>query len=379
MGSQPRAETARRSLRAGRDVFYRGAVAQRIASCAAGVGGTLTAQDLAKYSSSIEEPISTTFAGHTIHGQGPWTQAGVTLQALNILECFDLRAMGHNSAQYIHTVAEALKLAMADREAYYGDPAYAEVPIAELLSKDYARERAALVSADRPCPELPEPGRVPSARPGNRVIWFGEAASRGGQTRGGRPDGTTHIAVQDAAGNMACATPSGGAFTKSVFHPELGFALSSRSEMFNLESDHPNVLAPGKRPRTTLICFIAERDGSAVMTFGCPGGDHQAQANLQLILNTLVFGMDLQEAIEAPRFATDSVPNSFHPHVYHPGQLSVEDTLPSDIVYDLKVMGHRVVRANVCGMGATITERDPATGAMSAGADPRRACYALGW
>ncbi len=369
----------RERLRAGRDVFYRGDVAARIAGCAGAVGGSLTAADLAGYSASVEEPVGTTFAGHRIYGQGPWTQAAVALQALNILEGFDLAAMGHNSPRYIHTVAEALKLAMADREAYYGDPDFAEVPIEELLSKEYARERAALIDPERPHPELPAPGAVPSAGPANRVVWRGEAALRGRGAARGRPDGTTHVAVQDAAGNLACATPSGGAFTKSVFHPELGFALSTRIEMFNLERGHPNALAPGKRPRTTLICYIAARDGAPVMTFGCPGGDHQAQANLQLMLNTFVFGMDPQEAIEAPRFATDSVPNSFHPHVYHPGQLSVEDDLAADTVYDLKVTGHRVVRAAVCGMGATITARDPATGSMSAGADPRRASYALGW
>ena len=366
-------------LRAGRDVFYRGDVAERIVRCAGSVGGSIAARDLAGYSASVEEPVSTTFAGHRIYGQGPWTQGAVALQALNILEGFDLAAMGHNSPRYIHTVAEALKLAMADREAYYGDPDFADVPTAELLGKEYARERASLIDPERPHPELPEPGAVPSAGPGNRVVMRGESALRGRGAAPGRPDGTTHVAVQDAAGNMACATPSGGAFTKSVFHPELGFALSTRIEMFNLEPGHPNVLAPGKRPRTTLICYIAARDGVPVMTFGCPGGDHQAQANLQLMLNTFVFGMDPQEAIEAPRFATDSVPNSFHPHVYHPGQLSVEEDLPADTVYDLKVMGHRVVRATVCGMGATITERDPATGSLSAGADPRRASYALGW
>lgn len=360
-------------LAAGRDVFYRGEVAARIAECAARAGGLLTAADLASYSSSIEEPVSTTFAGYRVCGQGPWTQAAVALQSLNILEHFDLAAMGHNSPQYIHTVAEALKLALADREAYYGDPDFGAVPMDWLLSKEYGAQRARLIHSDRPHPGLPAHGAAGDATP--------PPAGTGGQMAGGHraADGTTHIAVQDSAGNLACATPSGGSFAKSVFFPELGFALSTRSEMFNFTAGHPNALAPGKRPRTTLINYIAERDGAPVMTFGCPGGDHQAQANLQLMLNTFVFGMNPQEAIEAPRFATDSVPNSFYPHVYLPGQLSAEDAIPQETVYDLKVMGHRVVRATVCGMGATVTARDQETGVMSAGADPRRACYALGW
>ena len=367
-------------LRAGRDVFYRGAVAERIVECSKGAGGVLSPEDLAGYSSAIEEPISTSFAGHRIHGQGPWTQGAVALQALNMLEHFDLGAMGHNSTRYIHTVVEALKLAMADREAYYGDPDFAAVPISELLSKEYGAERARLIDPDRPHAELPPPGRLQSAGIGYspvELVYPGSA--RRTQAGHASTDGTTHIAAQDSEGNLACSTPSGGSFAKSVFFPDLGFALSTRMEMFNFVPGHPNALAPGKRPRTTLINYIATRDGVPVMTFGCPGGDHQAQANLQLMLNTFVFGMNPQEAIEAPRFATDSVPNSFYPHVYYPGQLSAEDALAQETVYDLKVMGHRVVRATVCGMGATITARDPETGVMSAGADPRRACYALGW
>ena len=142
---------------------------------------------------------------------------------------------------------------------------------------------------------------------------------------------------------------------------------------------HPNVLVPGKRPRTTLVNYLVIKNGSPVMTFGCPGGDHQAQANLQLMLNTLVFGMDPQQAIEVPRFASDAAPNSFHPHEYLPGQLSLEKGFPDSTWEALKALGHRLVPATVCGMGATITRRDPQTGVMATGSDPRRSCYALGW
>lgn len=291
--------------------------------------------------------------------------------------------MGHNSPRYIHTVAEALKLAMADREAYYGDPDFAAVPIDGLLSKKYAAERAKLIDAERPYPELPpagDPWRYSATkRPTGAAKAPARLVRRGGAGGDGATQGTTHIAVLDRDGNMACSTPSGGSFSKSVFFPELGFAPSTRMEMFNFAEGHPNVLVPGKRPRTTLVNYIAAKDGVPVMTFGCPGGDHQVQGNLQLMLNVLVFGMNPQEAIEAPRFATDSVTNSFYPHVYLPGQLSVEEGIDQETVYALKVMGHKVVRAAVCGLGATVGRRDPETGILSAGADPRRACYAIGW
>lgn len=365
-------------LAAGRDVFYKGDVAAKIIECSDASGGALSSADLSDYSSSMEEPISTTFAGYEIHGQQTWTQGAVLMQSLNILEHFDLAAMGHNSPQYIHTVVEAMKLALADREAHYGDPEFAKIPVAKLLSKEYAAERAALIDPAVPHPSLPAAGAF--GQSGTRA---GAAPSDHSATDGAGAhsvtDGTTHVAVQDADGNMACSTPSGGSFAKGVFFPEVGFALSTRMEMFNFEEGHPNALAPGKRPRTTLINYIATRDGVPLMTFGCPGGDHQAQANLQLMLNTFVFGMNPQEAIEAARFATDSAPNSFYPHAHLPGQLSAEDGVSQDTVYDLKVMGHRVVRATVCGMGATITARNPETGVMSAGADPRRASYAIGW
>lgn len=380
MAEAEQAATGDRSARlaAGRDVFYRGAVADRIIECVNASGGVLSKDDLSAYSSSTETPLSTTFAGHEIHAQGTWTQGAVLLQTLNILERFDLAAMGHNSPQYIHTVVEALKLTLADREAYYGDPDFSDIPVERLLSKGYAAERAVLVDLNFPHPNTPAPGLGGPELPANAGS-DGPAGPDQREHGHSATDGTTHIAVQDAEGNMACSTPSGGSFAKSVFFPEVGFALSTRIEMFNFEEGHPNALAPGKRPRTTLVNYLATKDGVPVMTFGCPGGDHQAQANLQLILNTFVFGMNPQEAIEAARFATDSVPNSFYPHVYLPGQLSAEDGVSQDTVYDLKVMGHKVVRATVCGMGATITRRDTVTGVMSAGADPRRACYAIGW
>ena len=366
-------------LQAASDEFYRGGVARLIAESSSGVGGVLAYEDLAGYESQYEEPLRTTFAGYEICCQGTWSQAAVLLQALNMLERFDLKVMGHNTPAYIHTVAEALKLAMADRQALYGDPDYADVPVDGLLSKEYAAERAALIDGERAAPAMPDPGE-PWAH--SKIAAPTNSASAPTGSVGVEPGGeggTTHISVIDRDGNLACATPSGGSFGKSVFFPELGFAISTRIEMFNLTEGHPNVVVPGKRPRTTLVNYIAAKDGVPVMTFGCPGGDHQAQGNLQLILNTLVFGMNTQEAIEAPRFASDSAPDSFYPHTYYPGRLSLEHGFPAETVDALSSLGHEVARAGVCGMGATVARRDPGTGVLSTGADPRRACYALSW
>ncbi len=366
-------------LRAARYAFYRGEVARTIAQCSQRVGGILDLDDLASYHAQYEQPARTTFAGYEVCGQSAWTQGPILLQALNILEHFDLKRLGHNSPAYIHTVAEALKLAFADREAFYGDPDFATVPLDGLLSREYAAERARLINPVRAYPELPpagDPWRYSRARPGAAHAPVKGTAVADGS---GNDGGTTHVAVLDREGNMVCATPSGGAFAKSVFFPELGCCLSTRMEMLNLREGHPNALEPHKRPRTTLVNYIVLKDGVPIMTVGCPGGDDQAQANLQLVLNTLVFGMDPQEAIEAPRFSTQSVTNSFYPHVYYPGQLNLEAGIPESTAEELKALGHKVKRVPVCGMGATVARRDPETGVLSTGADPRRACYAIGW
>ena len=192
-------------------------------------------------------------------------------------------------------------------------------------------------------------------------------------------DGTTHIAAIDRDGNMIALTPSGGVFRKSAFATELGCTLSTRSEMFVLEDGHPNGLVPGKRPRTTLISYLICKDGVPVTTVGCPGGDDQAQANLQIVLNLLVWGMNPQQAVEAPRFSTQTLVNSFWPRVYRPGQLNVEAGIPEHTRRELRALGHAVSEIGACGVGAVVTSRDPETGVLSAGADPRRPTYALAW
>ena len=367
-------------VRAARDCFYTGELAQVIHDCAHSVGGILGLKSLASYEAKYETPLSTTYMGHEVHGQRTWTQGAVLMQSLNILENFDLRGMGHNSTAYIHTVSQAVNLAFADREAYYGDPDFAQVPVDGLLSKEYAKERAAMIDPNRAMPELPPPGD-----PWKHSSMSGKAAEQRNPVAsaaadgGGADSGTTHISAIDRDGNMVCATPSGGSFGKSVYFQELGCALSTRIEMFNFEDGHPNRLEPFKRPRTTLVNYIVSKDGAPLMTIGCPGGDHQAQANMQLVLNSLLWGMNPQEAVEAPRFASQGVTNSFYPHTYYPAQLGVEPGIAQDTQDELKAMGHDVVSVASAGMGATVSVRDPETGTLASSGDPRRACYAISW
>jgi gamma-glutamyltranspeptidase/glutathione hydrolase len=362
-------------IAAARERFYRGDLAASIIAFSERVGGLLRMSDLAGFRATFEPPARLTFAGREVLAQGAWTQGPVLLQALAMLAGFDLRAMGHNSARYIHTVTEALKLAFADRERYYGDAP--GVPLAELLAPAYARERAALIRPDRAAPGAPAPGdpRHPGA------AAAGAPAVRAGSAPAAAPaaDGTTHIAAADRDGNMIALTPSGGVFRKSAFAPELGCTLSTRSEMFVLEDGHPNGLVPGKRPRTTLVSYLVCEGGVPVTTIGCPGGDDQAQADLQLVLNVLVFGMNPQQAVEAPRFSTQTLVNSFYPRVYRPGQLNVEPGIPEAVRAELGALGHAVSEIGACGIGAVVTHRDPETGVLAAGADPRRPTYALAW
>jgi len=356
-----------------RERFYRGDIAVTIGAFSEKWGGLLRVGDLADYRAQVEPPLAMAFAGHEILGQSPWTQAPVVMQALGLLQTFDLKAMGHNSGRYAHTVAEALKLAFADRERYYGDSR--EVPIAELLSPAYLRERAALIRADRAMQEAPPPGDVRHARQSAAAPPPPSPAANPSAAHA--EDGTTHIACIDREGNMIALTPSGGVFHKSVFSPELGCTLSTRSEMFSLEEGHPNALAPGKRPRTTLISYLICEGGRPIATVGCPGGDDQGQANLQMILNMLVFDMNPQQAVEAPRFATETLIDSFWPHPYRPGVLSVEPGISEPVRDELRALGHTIEVVGACGIGAVVTRRDPDMGTLSAGADPRRPTYAL--
>jgi gamma-glutamyltranspeptidase/glutathione hydrolase len=350
---------------------YAGDIAKTIGAFSERLGGFLRAKDLAGYRATFETPARVGFMGRDVLAQGAWTQGPVLLQALGMLSNLDLRALGHNSPRYIHVVSEALKLAFADREKYYGDSD--KVPLAALLAPAYLKERAALIDLARAKPAAPEPGDPRRRGAGATAA----PAARADAAISSAADGTTHIAAIDRDGNMMCVTPSGGVFRKSAFSPELGCTLSTRSEMFVLEKGHPNALAGGKRPRTTLVSYMIVEDGQPTTTIGCPGGDDQAQGDLQLILNTLVFGMNPQQAVEAPRFSTQTLVNSFWPRAYKPGQLNVEAGIPPATRAELSALGHQVTEIGACGIGAIVARRDPSTGVVMAGADPRRPTYAI--
>lgn len=357
-----------------RDAFYKGEIAQKIASFCASIGALLSLEDLSTYRSKLEPPIKCTFRGIDLYGHEAWSQGATLLQALNILEGFDLRAMGHNSPAYIHLLTETFKLVMADREKYYGDPHFVEVPTEALLSKEYAAERRKLVNLTRAYPEM-APYGDPVAR---RSVGGTLNLSRHLGAEKNEDAGTTHLSVVDAEGNIFVATPSGGKLDSGVVIPGFGFTLSHRCETFYLDESQANALQPRKRPRTTLVCYLAFKGQRPWLTFGCAGGDNQPQADLQLFLNVVEFKMDPQEAVNALRFSSSSFPGSFYPHTYAPGQLNLEPSLQR-LQDELASRGHNIKIVDHVGQGAIVAQIDPETGRRTAGVDPRRPTFALGW
>ena len=329
--------------------------------------GLLAAEDLADWVPTYEQPLAIDYHGVTVLKAGPWSQAPVFLQQLRLLEGFDLVAMGHASAQYVHTVTECAKLAFADREAWYGDPDFYDVPLETLLSRAYADERRLLVgevssgelrpgSPDGREPRLPAPAGVMPIAPG-----VGEP------TRGD----TVHIDVVDRWGNMVAATPSGGWLWGAPVIPELGFCLGTRAQMFWLEEGLPNSLEPGKRPRTTLSPTLVGRDGDAYLALGTPGGDQQDQWTLQVLLGHLHFGLDLQAAIDAPCHHTEAFPSSFYPRETRPHHVAVEDRAGEETLAGLRARGHDVEVSDAWSLGrVSAVGREP-DGQVKAGANPR--------
>jgi len=362
-------ETARTSNReaqidAARDSFYRGFVAEAIVQH----GGLITGDDLASWKASYEAPVTFDYEGLTICKTGPWGQGPVFLQQLALLAGFDLEAMGLGSAEYLHTVLECAKLAFADREAWYGDPSFADVPMAELLSASYAEERRALVddvasSELRPGSPGGRPPRLPFFQPAEPVPGIGEPTLRSGDT--------CHVDVADRFGNLVSATPSGGWLQGSPVIPSLGFPLGTRAQMFALDEGLPNSLAPGKRPRTTLSPSLALRDGEPYLAFGTPGGDQQDQWSLGLLLGHVHFGLDLQAAIEAPAFHTTHFPSSFYPRRAYPAQAHVEGRCPREVVEELRRRGHEVQVEGDWSLGRLSAVARGPDGTLRGAANPR--------
>jgi len=378
MADQDRAAAAKggrlAGLGAARDAFYKGDIATAIVRFHHENGGWMTAADMAGFAVAVEPPVRTSFAGVDVYGCGPWCQGPALPQALNLLSPDELRQYGHNSVDYVHVVTEALKLTFADRERHYGDPRFVDVPLEALLSPEYARQRRALIRRDKAWPEMP-PAGDPHRMRGSIA---GEAPAMAGGPLAGMKD-TSYICVVDRWGNALSATPSDSSFD-GVMIPGTGLCPSSRGSQSWTAQDHPSKVEGGKRPRLTPNPALAMRRGEFVMPFGSPGGDVQIQAMLQVFLNIVLFGMDPQEAVEAPRFATFSFPDSFEPHAYYPGRLNLEARIDRTVGSDLAARGHKVEPwpDQIWRAGAVCTIVADRT-LMAGGADPRRQSYAAGW
>ncbi len=377
-------------ITAARDVFYRGFVADQIAEFCATQEvmdtsgrrhrGLLDGDDLGRWEPTVEEPASVNYAGVTVHKTGPWGQGPVLLEQLQLLSGFDLSGTEHLSIDWVHTVVECAKLAFADREAWYADPAHVDVPLGTLLSPEYAEERRALVTEtasydlrpgrpDGRSPLMPASVTAGGPRPTVTSDGAGEpTVLDDGTTRGD----TCHVDVVDRDGRMVSATPSGGWLQSSPVIPGLGFCLGSRAQMLWLEAGLPASMAGGKRPRTTLSPSLATRDGVPWLAFGTPGGDQQDQWSLAFLLTYLHTGMDLQAAIDAPMFHSEHFPSSFYPRQASPGRLIVEGRLSADVVAGLRARGHDVHVGGDWSQGRlSAVAHDGATGFLKAAANPR--------
>ncbi len=367
-------------IQAARDVYYRGDVARRMVKALQDLGGLYDLADFADYESPMEEPISVTYRGYQVFTNRSWTQGISLLQALAILEGFDLAALGHNSAQAIHLQVEALKLAFADRERYVGDPDFVDVPFGELLSKEYAALRRALIDPNKAQSAYPpgDPRNMLAIDP----TFLAKARFPEPMAVGGDRDGTTYLATADSAGNLVSATPSSfGALAQGMVLGDTGILVNCRGCYFWLDEDNPNGLSPRKRPRTTPCTFIILKDGEPFMTLGTPGGDSQPQSNLQTLCNVIDFGMDVQEAVEAPRFCGYSFPQSPWPHEEYPNLLEMEGRVSQEVVDALNDKGHQVKVIGPWGVpnGFTPIVVNPADGVFHGGADPRKESVMLGW
>jgi len=374
-------------IRAARDAFYRGRAARELERFLAmpvrdasgrAHAGLLRAEDLAHYEGAVEAPVAADYRGARVWKCGPWSQGPVFLQQLRLLEGFDLRAAGAGSADALHFVLECAKLAFADREACYGDPRAVGVPLDELLSPAYTEKRRALVDPARASRELrPGLGRLPRGWPRLAAEAVVPQEPQAFAASRGRGD-TTHLDAVDRHGNAVSATPSGGWIPSSPLVPGLGFPVGTRAQMFVLDAEHPNALAPGKRPRTTLSPSLARlRDGSLV-AFGTPGGDQQDQWTLQFFLNLVDFeARDLQSAIDAPTVHSHHMPDSFYPRTAQPGVAAAESRIAPEVLEELERRGHTIKRSGAWEHGRVLAvARDPATGLCEAAASPRLATAA---
>ena len=359
------------------DAFYKGNIAKKIIEYitenpvedASGREhrGLLIRDDFAEWEARIEEPVSINYKGLDVHKCSSWTQGPVFLQQLALLKGFD-----GESSDYLHVRIECAKLAFADREAYYGDPLFDDVPLDTLLSEEYSAERRKLIGENASM-EL-RPGDMDDGAPeyatfdvledNRRALGISSESESGGVA--GEPRDTTQLVAIDSDGNMVSATPSGGWLHSSPIIPGLGFPLGTRAQMFYLNPDRPNALEPRKRPRTTLTPTLVTRDGRPYLAFGTPGGDAQDQWTLQFFLNYVEPGMDLATALDSPHWKIEHMPLSFYPRTAYPGRVTVDRRFSAEIISELKERGHEVVQAEMpIRMMAALIDGDK--GSMSAG------------
>ena len=366
------------ALKAARDRFYKGDIARTMAKFSEEQGGLFRYEDFAEYTAKFETPVSVDYRGYRVYKNASANQGPTELFALNILEGYDLKALKHNSADYIHTSIEAVKLALADREKYLGDMDFIQIPFEGLLSKDYARERRSLIDSTHASLEM-RPGVAEkfskSTAPLDRPIHInleGEADHEGD---------TSYLAVIDKDRNMVSFEPSlHSGFGTGVVMADLGFIFNCRGDYYSLVPGEANALAPGKRPRSTLQSTLIMKGDLPFMIVGSPGGDDQVFRTMQTLLNVVDFGMNVQEAIEAPRWATRSFPASPFPHTMYPGEMSVEQRVPEAVRAALIARGHKLRVGGAWTMGSLAAiVVDPKTGVLSAGTDPRVDAYAIAW
>ena len=341
----------------------------------------MTRKDLASFEVPVEKSLSVRFGRYEVHVNDAWCQGVTLLQTLMTLSEEHLASLQHNSTQYLHTLVEALNLSFADREAYLGDPRFVKVPVQGLLSQAYAQSQRLRIDPRRAFGQMPDPG-WPAGSEGLSHAHLDQQGNADATSAAQRPEpDTIYCAVIDRNGNVYSATLSDSTYDTPII-PGIGLAISSRGSQSRLDPRHPSVVAPLKRPRLTPAPALVTLDGDPFMALGTPGGDVQMQAMLQVFLNVVLHKMPLQQAIEAGRVWSMNFPNSFAPHAYAPGRLCVEGGIAPDVAQALEALGHRTqawAQFPAAGGGICAVLRDPRTGLLHAGADPRRECYAAAW
>ncbi|MGQ0763008.1 MAG: gamma-glutamyltransferase family protein [Acidobacteriota bacterium] len=366
------------ALMAARDHFYRGPIGKRIGDYMQANGGLIAASDLAGWRATVGAPTRGDYRGYEIYKTGFWAAGPMLIEVLNLLEGYDLKQLGHNSPEYIHTVTEALKLGFADRDRFYGDPKFVKIPTEQLLSKNYAAMRRNLIEKER-ASLAQRPGDPENMKPllaSATTISYNAAPV----PEWLKANDTTCVNVIDKDGNMFSATPS-GAWLPAVVAGDTGVLMGQRLQSALIDPNSPNVVAPGKRPRITLTPTLILKDGQPFMILSTPGGDNQDQALLQVLLNIIEFGMSPQEAVEAPRFDTQHYISSFDNHEFRAGLLNLEARIPAEVSAALSSRGHKINMQSAWGTGSapTVIVYDVKSGVISGGADPRRGRYAVAW